>query len=189
MIDLTAAGAQLREIERRARDTLVAGCRSDVEGLERFMTRPLQRAKSAFNEGRLQADNIAQRCAWEVFANADVRARARFATYAATLAEAEWQFLGAARAAIAAPDLSLHHGRRITLPHLEIQAPCLQIPERGISQGAADEWAHALRAHLREALAAEIFRALHVVLRRGMGSLARTRIELRRASYERDVAL
>lgn len=187
MVNLTEAGAQLAMAEGRAREALIDGCRSDLAAIERLLSGPLERAKIALmNE---KPDEAALACSWEVFANANVRFRARFAMYASELADAEQQFIDATCALIGDCDMDVHSARRITLPRMNAEdyrsfnAHCERSPD------AIEMWLKQLEVFLRRSLEREAELALRAVIDRGSMSIARTRIALRRASYGKDVML
>lgn len=195
-MELGVAAARLREAEKTAREVLNNGCSADLESIECFLDRPLSQAKAEFEAHIFglgpvdvtlhrniliqEVQEVAWRCARNVFANADVRFRARFRIYADVLAEAEQRFLDAARAA--EKSLRIRDRRRITVPHLEPDDESFIILQRDVFQSTLDSWIAELEKSLRIALVREVTCARHVVLKRGSASLARTRVALRLAS-------
>lgn len=197
MVNLTPLGTRLIEAEKAARQELIRGCTSDLARLERLMAGPLERAKAALHEELLSigdleptlranlqrenAEKIALECAWDVFANANVRFRARFGLYASAVAEAEQEFINAARAAIGDFEMHVHGQRRISVPHLRGEDERYVVPDCEISWNALGEWIGELSGRLRDSLVQEVERTLDVVTERGSTSVIRTRITLRYA--------
>ncbi len=183
-MDVTAATTALRENERAALALLREGCSADLASVRRLVAGPLRDARERLTAeitsmGRLEpyarqallrayAEGIAMECAREVFANADVRFRARFGIYASALAAASERARSPYR-------------RRITLPHLRIENERDVLPQREIMLDEVDAWVDDLGTRVRAALQNAVNAACRDVARRGLASLARARIALRRA--------
>lgn len=205
MIDLTAAGSRLVSIEKTSRQTLIEGCRSDFAAIGRLFARPLREAKVALSEElascgdlelalrrnlvREEAVNIATRCAWAVFANANVRFRARCRFYACAVAEAEREFLGAACAVLGDPVVNVHAQRQIVILHLNLADEARVAPDCDPSADGVDAWIAELQRNVREALEQQLWLAVKAVTDRGYASIARCRVALRRACTGTELAL
>jgi hypothetical protein len=205
VIDLTVHGSRLVHAEKASRQALVDGCRSDLAAIERFLARPLREAKLSLEEelasgGELEpllrhnllrenAASIAMRCTWHVFANANIRFRARFGLYVLAVAEAEREFIAAASAALGDPGLSVHAQRQIVIPHLDLGDETRVAPDHNPSVEGAEAWVAELQTHLRDALEQEVWLAVKAVAARGYASIARTRVALRRACIRTELAL
>ncbi len=186
--------ARLRTAEWTARAQLVAGCADDAANIERFLSRPLDRARREALEfaggfgSILDADlarslwreafeRIASTCAQSVFANADLRIRARFREYT--------NLLGIAEAGIASDLVALHPirtkhplPRMFAIVHLEFDDGALPAPPENNSDIAV--WTETLHVSVRRELVARIDVALDRVLTSGsqrMG-IIKTRLDL-----------
>jgi hypothetical protein len=176
-----AIARRLRDAERAAKEVLERGCAEDLSALEHFVARPLQKARAQL-EARTSpsaAEQIAQRCAGEVFANGSVRFRARFSMYASALAYAERRFLVDAATLVAGDAPRLRPPRRITLPRIDLRDDWAIVAR--CDACSADQWFEELRKGVCCALEREVDRARRVLLERGAASLIRTRVVLRLA--------
>ena len=185
----------LRGAERTARAVLEAGCRAELERLECFIEPPLRRARLEMaacltslgaldpilsaNLKREQAENVVARCAYAVFANASVRFRARFLTYAEDLAAAQRHFAEAVLGAQCAPPKVR---RRIAPPRIELDDERSVMPEWEPSLSEIDEWTAELARRLRATLQSVVVTACAKTLALGAAALARTSVAVRLAA-------
>jgi hypothetical protein len=186
----------LPKAEEAARTALEAGCRADLERVECFIEPPLRRARLEFsayltslgaldpilsaNLKREHAEDVASRCAFHVFANASVRFRARFRTYAEALVAAQKNLVETAT-------LSLECSRpraprRIALPRIELDDGRSVTPECEPALSRIDEWTAELHRRLRTALQSVVVTACAKTLDRGAAAVARTSVAVRLAA-------
>jgi hypothetical protein len=188
--DFTAPTQRLREAERKAREALEQGCADDLMRVALLFGGPLRHAGAKLETWLLglgSSDSIFERtilmeqvidvqrdCMARVFANANVRFRARFGIYASALAEAEHEFL---RTSSELADAHFGESRRIALPHIKTPDDWPRTPESEISSASdVDEWTERLGQAIFSCLAREVNRARAALLRRGRASLARTQL-------------
>jgi hypothetical protein len=191
-----AAFQGLRRAEQAARTALEAGCRGELEQVERFIERPLCKARlemAAYltslgardpilsaNLKREYAENVALRCARDAFANASVRFRARFLTYAEALVAAQRNFIEASTLSL---DCShLRAPRRIVLPRVELGDERSLAPECEPSVSDIDEWTADLKRRLQMALRSVVVAACAKTLDRGAVAVARASVAARLAT-------
>lgn len=178
------AATKLRERERAALERLRQGCWEDIASSAWLLARPLRAACEELRDeiagtGRLDADvsrslraqraeEIAVACVRKVFANADVRFRARFAIYAHSLQDAQSETLPAGR-------------RLITIPHLALEDADAVVPHFAPTLDDIAEWRNELERSIAAALGAALEAALHTIAERGLASLSRSRIAIYRS--------
>ncbi len=195
---VNAAWQILRDDEAAARVVLESGCRTDLSTLDRFVAKPVRRAREELADHflslgtlapdlsaaltRSHSELVAMRCAQMAFENAGVRFRARFGFYAEALLAAQERFVRAA--AQGAGDLAKppRPPRRIALPRIEVDDEREILPDAACSFAEIDGWIAELEQRLRSALVEHVERAMRSLIGRGAVSLARTSIAVRRAA-------
>ena len=199
VLRVEALFARLRTAEWTARAQLVSGCADDVAKIERLLERPLERAREeahnfAASFGAMLDDelgrslrndaflSIGMTCAQAVFANADLRAHARFRIYAGALRTGEADI--AARIAatrLVPPKRPLP--RMFAIAHLDFDERVL--PGAPESDSEISDWIVRLRTSICDELMARIDVALSRVLACGLERLAAVKTRLDLVSYER----
>lgn len=203
--DVRSVGDRLALSERRARELLTQGCAADLRTIDRFISRPLERAKEklldelhavgdidrTFRRNLLRelSETIALECSREVFANVDVHFRARFALYADALAQAEQAFVDDIRILIADPQVRVHYQRRVTLPHVVLEDERSVVPDCEPSLEDARKWINELRVLLGLELEQQVYRAIRALTDRASASVARTRVAVRYAAQGKEIIL
>lgn len=149
--------------------------RSQVDGAEYGS---IGRHRSTLRRNLLveQAEKSALRCARDIFANADIRFRARFRIYAAELADAQRQFIDAAASASGAG--RLRRQRVIAIPHIELNEDAFFMPDSDLLPSSLELWLRKLKRRLLADLVRDVERARDALLRRSGVSVARTRNEV-----------
>lgn len=165
-MSFTRFATRLGNRERTAREALDRGCTADLEWTDCLITRHVRKARVELADRVLslgvdpvlrraaiaiEAEDVAAHCVRDVFANADIRFRARFRTYAESLP-----------------------GRKIRIPHLDLAAQGSIVP-RAAAVAPFEEWLGELETAVRAALREAIESARHVLVRRAVASLARAR--------------
>jgi len=182
---LAEAELRLREAERTAAEALDQGCSNELAAIAVLVDRPLRRARERLGRSlRIeQVTEIALRCKREIFANADVRFRARYGFYTEALAEAEREFLEVARRVTGA--VGLRERRKVALPHIGVVDDRSETLALELSLSSdIDASVEKLRKRICNALVCEVERSRKVVIKRGRASLARTLVALRLAVHD-----
>ena len=193
-LPMDALFTSLRDAERTARTRLLAGCEDDARRIDRYFERPLHNARAeaiallagmgAALEPELSGslrhegfEEIGRRCAERVFANVDLRLRARMRIYTGALAEIEMQIASAIASVQRVP--SKHPlPRMFSTPRLAIDD--LALPNAPAEVAEVPAWIKRLRARIAAELRERIDEALERVLVRGKERLGivKTRIDL-----------
>jgi hypothetical protein len=193
---ILAALQGLPRAEKAARTALEAGCCADLEQVERFIEPPLGRARlelAAYLTSlgaldpilsaslkRRHAEDVSSHCACDAFANASVRFRARFRTYAEALVAAQKNLVETA--ALSMECSPPRAPRRIALPRIELDNERSVTPEYQPSLSQIDEWTAELNRRLQAALQSVVLAARAKTLDRGAAAVARTSVAVRLAA-------
>ncbi|MGB6984919.1 MAG: hypothetical protein WBD74_02960 [Candidatus Aquilonibacter sp.] len=177
---LEALFIDLRSIERAARVRLLAGCAEDEARIEEFFERPLCKAKTDATLALARQDGfdrIALTFARAVWANVNLRLRARFKIYTSELADAEIA-IALAIAATRTARAKRHLPRMFALQRVRIdEAPAPDAP-RHASEIAT--WVEELHGLVRDEVRRSVTISLGRVLAQGTNRLGvvKTRIDL-----------
>jgi hypothetical protein len=186
MID--AGLVAFRAQEAAARSELEAGCRSDLAHSGTFVALPLRKARLELDSyleslgtiqprlaaslGAQQADVIARDCASSVFANASVRFRARFRTYAELLVDAERRFVETAMfGERSCPPRAV---RQIPVPRIDLYDERSILPQSRLWLPETGPWMLELETRLQRALESNVNSARRKLLDRGERQMLRT---------------
>lgn len=186
-----------RAEEAAARSELEVGCRGDLQHVDSILAIPVRKARIelesyleslgtiqprlAASLGAKEAKVIAQNCANSVFANASIRFRARFRTYAELFANAERRFVETATIASSRGRRPLRAVRQIAIPRIDLCDSSV-FPYIQLSPPDADPWTLELKKRLQSALELSVYTARQKLLARGERQLLRTLAAVRLVS-------
>lgn len=187
-----------RAEEAAARSELETGCRSDLQHSSSFIALPLRKAhleldsylgslgtiqpRLAASLGAQQADVIARDCASSVFANASVRFRARFRTYAEILVDAERRFVETAMSGSDERGRPARAVRQIAVPRIDLYDERSILPQSRLSLPETGPWMLELENRLQRTLESNVDSARRKLLDRGERQMLRTLAVVRLAS-------
>jgi hypothetical protein len=187
-----------RAEEATARSELEAGCRSDLAHSRSFIALPLRKARLeldsyleslgtiqprlAVSLGAQHADIIARDCASSVFANASVRFRARFRTYAEILVDAERRFVETAMPGGDERGRATRATRQILVPRIDLYDERSILPQSSLSPPETGPWMLELENRLQGTLESNVDAARRKLLDRGERQMLRTLAVVRLAS-------
>jgi hypothetical protein len=163
-----------RAREAAARSELEAGCRSDLAHSSSFLALPLRKARLAASLGTQHADVIARDCASSVFANASVRFRARFRTYAETLVEAERRFVETAIPDAGERGRPTKAARQIPVPRIDVYDERAILPQSRLWLPETGPWMRELENCLQRTLESNVNSARRKLLDRAERQMLRT---------------
>ncbi len=163
-----------RAQEAVARSELDAGCRSDLAHSLTFTALPLRKARLAAGLGAEHADVIARECASSVFANASVRFRARFRTYAETLVDAERRFVETALSGTGERGRPARAARQIPVPRIDLYDERSILPQSRLWLSETGPWMLELENRLQRVLESNVNSARRKLLERGERQMLRT---------------
>jgi hypothetical protein len=187
-----------RAEEAAARSQLEAGCRSDLAHSSSLIALPLRKARLeldsyleslgtiqprlAVSLGAQHADVIARDCAGSVFANASVRFRARFRTYAEILVDAERRFLETAMPGNDERGRPARAARRIPVPRIDLYDEHSILPQSRLSLPETGPWMLELEDRLQRTLESNVNAARRKLVDRGERQMLRALAVVRLAS-------
>jgi hypothetical protein len=179
-----------RAQEAAARSELEAGCRSDLLHSGTFVALPLRKARLeldsyleslgtiqprlAVSLGAQHADVIARDCAISVFANASVRFRARFRTYAEILVDAERRFVETAMPGTDERGRPARAVRQIPVPRIDLYDERSILPQGRLWVPDSGPWMLELENRLQRTLESNVNSARRKLLDRGERQMLRT---------------
>jgi hypothetical protein len=179
-----------RAEEAAARSALEAGCRSDLAQSGSFIALPLRKARLelegyleslgtiqprlAVSLGTQRAEAVARDCANSVFANASVRFRARFRTYAEVLVDAERRFVEAAMPGGVEQGRPTRTARQIPVPRIDVYEERSILPQSRLSLPESGPWVLELENCLQRTLESNVNAARRRLLDRGERQMLRT---------------